>query len=152
MVIAAVRDTPYNIVLILHLVAVVAAFAPAIAHPVMAAQAKRLDPTARNQVYGFLAANSMRIYGTALIVVGLLGFALSGMSGGAYPFSQTWVWLAAVLWVLMIGLLHGLLVPAERALAAGDSGAEQRISIGGAVLTVASLVMLYLMVFKPGVA
>ncbi len=150
MIIAAVRDTAYNVVLILHIIAVVAAFAPAIAHPVMLAQAKDLDPAARDQVFGFMARNSMRIYGSALIVVGLLGFALSGMSGGLYSLGTTWVWASIIVWVAMVGVLHGLLVPAERALAGGDESAESKISAGGAALTVLSLVILYLMVFKPG--
>lgn len=150
MLIAAVRDTPYNIVLMLHIVAVIAAFTPAVAHPVMMSQVKSLDPGARDQVFGFMARNSMRIYGTALIAVGVLGFALSGMSGGLYPLGETWVLISIVLWVVMVGILHGLVVPAEKALAGGDASAEGRISAGGAALTLLFVVTLYLMVFKPG--
>ena len=150
MIIAAVRDTPYNILLLLHIITVIVAFVPAIAHPVMTAQAKNLEPQARGQVHGFIARNSMRIYGNALILTGLLGFGLSGMSEDVYPLSATWILASIVLWVLMIGALHGLIVPAERKMAAGDESAKQLVDIGGVVLTVLGLVVLYLMIFKPG--
>ena len=50
----------------------------------------------------------------------------------------------------MNGVLHGMLLPAERALASGDESARQTVDTGGLIMTVLLLVMLYLMVFKPG--
>jgi hypothetical protein len=41
-------------------------------------------------------------------------------------------------------------LPAERKVAAGDDSADARIDKGGMILSVLLLVMLYLMVFKPG--
>ena len=85
-----------------------------------------------------------------MILVGLLGFGLQGMSDGVWEFGQTWLWLAVIVWVAMNGVLHGLLLPAERALAAGDESATKRVDTGGMVFTVLLVVMLWLMVFKPG--
>ncbi|MET0197859.1 MAG: hypothetical protein ABW364_11555, partial [Rhodococcus fascians] len=64
--------------------------------------------------------------------------------------SQTWIWLAVVVWIAMNGVLHAMLLPAEKALAAGDESARGRVDTGGMIMTVLLLVILYLMVFKPG--
>ena len=127
------------------------AFAPAFAHPLIERQTRSLDAPSRGVVLGFLAQNSRRVYAPALILVGLFGFGLQGMSDGAWKFSQTWLWLAAVVWVAMNGVLHAMLLPGEKALASGDEAARKRVDTGGMIITLLLIVMLYLMVFKPGV-
>jgi hypothetical protein len=42
------------------------------------------------------------------------------------------------------------LLPAERAVAEGDESASSKVDTAGIILTLMLLVMLYLMVFKPG--
>jgi uncharacterized membrane protein len=148
--IAAIGDTGYDIVLLLHILSALVAFAPAFVHPLLANQTKELDAPNRQKVLGYLGANGRRLYAPALIVTGLLGFALQGMSDSVWEFDQTWVWLAAVVWLVMNGVLHAVLLPAERAAAGGDGVAERRAEIAGAVVTLLLLLMLYLMVFKPG--
>ncbi len=147
---AAYRETGYNVVLFLHILTALVAFAPAFVHPLLASQTKALDANGRSSVLGMMAGNGRRIYAPALILTGLFGFALQGMSDGVIEFGQTWFWLAIVVWVAMNGVLHGMLLPAERAVAVGDEGAAKRVDAGGMILTVMLLVMLYLMVFKPG--
>lgn len=150
MLLAAVRDTPYNVVLLLHVLAVMVAFAPAFVHPLVSQQTNSIDATNRSAVLNMLLVNGRRVYAPALIIAGLLGFALQGMSDSAWSFSQTWMWMSAVVWVAMNGVLHGLLLPAEKAVADGDASAKSRVDAGGGAMTVLLLVMLYLMVFKPG--
>ncbi len=147
---AAVADTPYNIVLVLHIVAVIAALAPAFAHPFLGAQSKRLDKTGQQLMLGFLASNSQRIYAPALIVAGLLGFGLSGMSDGVFEMSQGWLIGAVIVWLAMNGVLHAVLIPAEKAMASGIESAEARVTAGGGIISILAIVMLVLMVFKPG--
>ena len=148
--IAAYRETRYNVMLFLHILTALVAFAPAFVHPLLSNQTKALDATNRGQVLGMIAGNGRRIYAPALILTGLFGFAMQGMSDGVIEFSQTWFWLAIVLWLGMNGVLHAMLLPAERAVAGGDDSAAKRVDAGGAILTVLLLVMLYLMVFQPG--
>ena len=57
MILAAVGDTGYNIVLLLHILTAMAAFAPVFAHPFLAAQADSLDPAHKRQLLGFLVQN-----------------------------------------------------------------------------------------------
>jgi uncharacterized membrane protein len=147
---AAYRGTGYNAVLVLHILAALAAMAPAFVHPLLARQSEALDRASRDRLIGMFGANSRRIYAPALVLTGLLGFALQGMSGGVIQFGQTWFWLAIVVWLAMNGLLHAVVLPAERSVAAGRSEAAVRVDRGGMVLSVLLLVMLYLMVFKPG--
>lgn len=152
MMFAAVDSTPYNIVLIVHILSAMAAFAPAFVHPVLTGQSKSMGDEGHRAVMGVQVANGRRIYGPALIVTGLAGFALQGMSDGAWEFGQAWILIAIVLWIVMNGVLHAIVVPNEKKMAEGDASAEQMVQIGGIILTVSLLVMLYLMVFKPGVS
>lgn len=150
MIIAAVGDDLYNIVLLLHVVSFVVAFAPAIAHPVMHLQSKSAGPEAHGAVARFIAENSRRIYGPALVVTGGLGILLILLSDEVWEFSQGWISGAFAVWIVMNGILHAFLLPAERKYAGGDHSVEQRIQIGGMALTVLFIVMLYLMIWKPG--
>ena len=67
-----------------------------------------------------------------------------------YSVSDSWVWPAVVLWIAMNGVLHGMIIPGEKAIAAGDDTTGKRAEIGGMLITVMFLATLYLMVFKPG--
>jgi uncharacterized membrane protein len=150
-VIAAYRGTGYNVVLVLHILAALTAMAPAFVHPLLSKQSEALEVGTRAQLVGMFAANSRRIYAPALLLTGLFGFALQGMSDGVVTFDQTWFWLAVVVWVAMNGILHGVVLPAERAVAGGRPTAAARVDRAGLVLSILLIVMLYLMVFKPGV-
>jgi uncharacterized membrane protein len=147
---AAYRETGYNVMLFLHIVTALVAFAPAFVHPLLANQTRALDADNRGKVIGMMAGNGRRIYAPALILTGLFGFAMQGMSDGVIEFSQTWFWLSIVVWLGMNGVLHGMLLPAERALADGDETVAKKVDTAGIILTVLLAVMLYLMVFKPG--
>lgn len=150
MLIAVVGDTAYNILLFLHILTAMVAFAPAFAHPFLGEQSKSMDPANQRKLIGFLTANGRRIYAPALIVTGLLGFGVAGLSDKAYSMSQGWLVAAFIVWIVMNGLLHGVIISNERKWASGDDSAEQKVMIGGVGITVLLLVMLYLMTFKPG--
>jgi uncharacterized membrane protein len=149
-ILAAVGDTGYNIVLLLHILTAFVAFAPAFVHPFIAEQSKQLGINGHRHVYGFLVQNGRRIYLPALIVTGLLGFALAGMSSDVYKLSQGWMIASIIVWIAINGLLHAVVSPGEGAVQSGDDSAEARVAVGGMAVTVLFLVMLYLMVFKPG--
>ena len=150
MYLAVIGDTPYNIVLLLHILTAIVAFAPAFVHPILGGQSKSLDAAERSRWLGFMLQNGRRIYAPALIVTGLLGFALQGMSDGVWEFGQSWIILAILVWIAMNGILHALILPSEQAVAEGDERAESRLAISGATVTVLLVVMLYLMIWKPG--
>jgi uncharacterized membrane protein len=146
---AAVGDTPYNIMLLLHILTAVVAFAPAFVHSVLARQLAA-EPAAQSRMMQAMARNSRMIYAPALLVNGLLGFGLAGMSDEVYKMSQGWLIAAIVVWIVLNGIVHAVLVPAERAVGNGDTSATGRLDVAGAVVVVLFLVMLWLMIFKPG--
>jgi len=147
---AAYRETGYNVMLFLHIVTALVAFVPAFVHPLLAKQIAAFDASSRGKVFAVMAGNSRRIYAPALILTGLFGFAMQGMSDGVIEFGQTWFWLALVVWLAMNGVLHGMLLPAERSVSDGDESAAKKIDTAGLILAGTFLVMVYLMVFKPG--
>jgi uncharacterized membrane protein len=95
-------------------------------------------------------APASRIYAIVLAVTGILGFGLISMSEDVIAWGDTWVWLSILLWVAANGVMHGMLLPAERAVAEGDESAMKRVLLAGQIATVLAVVLLYLMVFKPG--
>lgn len=147
---AAVGDTPYNIVLFLHILTALVAFAPAVAHPALSTTMQKAGAGERPAVFGYIAENTMRIYGSALIVSGLLGFGVAGMSDKLYKMSQGWLVVAFIVWIAMNGVLHALIRPGEKGVAEGDADAEKKLALGGGLMTVLFLVQLFVMVFKPG--
>jgi uncharacterized membrane protein len=149
MLIAAYRDTGYNLVLFLHVVAALTSMAPAVAHPIMFELEKRRADGDLVALAGRIAPAS-RIYAVAVVVAGVIGVGLISMSGGLIEWGDTWVWLSILVWVALNGVLHGAMIPAEKALAGGDSSALAKIDRIGPALGVMVLVLIYLMTVKPG--
>ncbi len=151
MMLAAVGDGLYRLFFLGHMLAFVVAFAPAVIHPILAAQVKKDGEQTLLQVSAHMASNGRRLHFPALIALGGFGLALVFASDKSYGFDQAWVMAATTVWLIMCGLISGLLLPAERKLAAGDLSAEKLVAVGGQVVTLLALVMLYLMIWKPGI-
>ena len=147
MLLATLRDTGYNIVLFIHVVTVIVAMAGAIAHPMLfALEEKRAD----GDVVALAARieTPSRIYSISYALTGLIGFGLISM--GDWSWGATWIWLSIVLWVVSLGLLHGLMIPAEKAVAGGDAAAMARVKQIGPPLTLLIFAVVFLMTVKPG--
>ena len=81
---AEIGSTGYDVMLFLHIASALVAFAPAFAHPLIERQTRSLDAASRGAVLGFLAQNGRRVYAPALILTGLFGFGLQGMSDSVW--------------------------------------------------------------------
>lgn len=152
MLIAAQNDFGYRVFFLLHILAIIVAFAPGFVWPVITARLRKeggqpLGPTMSK----IQAGNTVRVHGPALLAAGVFGFGLIGLSDKAWKFSQSWVSIAMVLWFVMLGVVYGLLAPAERKAGKGDEAAEQRVAMFGGMLHVLLLLMLIDMIWKPGV-
>ena len=139
MPLAAVGDNLYNAVLLLHVVTALVALGPVTAHSL-----------ARGEQSALTVGSIRRVYGPALLVSGVLGFGLAGLSDKAFKMSQTWLMIAFVVWVALNGVLHGVVVPAARSAAEGQPMAQRRLDLGAAVVSLLMVVMLWTMIFKPG--
>lgn len=147
MILATLRDTGYNIVLFLHVLTVIIAMAGAVAHPLMM---KLEEGRADGDVVALAKRIEFpsKIYTISYALVGLIGFGLVTM--GDWSWGDTWIWLSIVLWVASNGVLHGAMLPAERAVAAGDASAMAKVNKVGPPLTLMILAVIFLMTVKPG--
>lgn len=144
--------TGYKIILLIHILAVVVGFAPLWLTPVMV----RLTAGGDKAAADGLEVSILRFSLPGIGLAGLLGFGLSAMSKpeGAteaiYKMSQSWMSIAAVLWIVLLAVLFFVARPAIKAFRDGDLAARGRIMMATGIGHLILVVMLYLMIFKPG--
>jgi uncharacterized membrane protein len=145
MILATTDSTGYKIVLILHIIFVVVAFGGLFVAPMLS----RVEGAARSVAVG-MVGYVQRIAIPAALLAGLLGFALVGMSDKEFEFSQSWVGIAILLWLGEIALFFLGILPMEKKIAAGDEAAARQLPMFTGISHLLLLVLVYLMVFKPG--
>jgi len=150
-------DTFANkLLLLLHIVSIVVAFAPGFVLPGLHRRLATDGKGSERILAGAAAANDLRVHGPALVLAGIFGGGLVGLSKpegaaeGVFQFSQPWVSVALLLWFIMLGVVFGLLLPAQKKVAAGDASAEKLVSMGGGILHLLLLLMVIDMIWKPG--
>jgi hypothetical protein len=149
MLIATVGSTLYKVLFLGHMIAFVVAFAPAVINPILFAKAKGDgDQASLVRLAGHLATNGRYVHFPALVLLGAFGLGM--VFEGDLGFDASWVSLAFLVWLALCGVITGLMLPNERKLAAGDMAAERLVERGGQIATLLALVMLYLMIWKPG--
>lgn len=179
MVLGAIDSDGYKIVLILHILAVVVGIGAVTLNGLYGAQAK-----ARKGPEGLaIAEANFRVSMVAewiIYTIPLFGIALVFMSKTngerVYDFEQTWIWLSIVLYVVALGISHGIVTPTAKkmqglmrelnAMGPPPAGGPppggpppqvlqlealgKRIGAGGAALNLLSVILIVLMVWKPG--
>jgi hypothetical protein len=130
-------STGYKIVGLLHIGAAIAAFGPLFVYPSLF----------RAGAGATIAKLHLRLVLPALAVTGILGLALVGMSDEVLDMSDTWVILAIVAWVVLLFVSWFMIRPS---LTDSTPAARGRLSSGIGVSHLLLIVLLYLMVFKPG--
>ena len=169
-------STGYDIVLVLHLLTVIVGFGTVMLNGIRGAEAKK-RPGPGGLAIGESGHKVNTIAEYFIYAVPVLGIGLVFMSDDNWEFSQTWVWLSLVLYVIGISVSHAVLIPAEKrmnALAAElvamgppPAGApaggpppqvaemealeKKKLAPAGTFLNVLVVVVVFLMVFKPGV-
>jgi hypothetical protein len=145
LLLAEIGSTSYKVMLLLHVLAVIIAFAPAWLTPIVlrAAGTDRVGADA-------LQIAVLRLSLPFVAVAGILGFGLAGISDKVFKMSQTWLSIAIVLWLVQLAVLFFLARPAFKALSEGDAAARGRVMAATGVTHLILLVMLYLMIWKPG--
>jgi cytochrome c biogenesis protein CcdA len=143
---AAVGDTGYNVVLLLHLLGMFVGFAPAWLTPAMVRLTANGDRAAADALEMAILRFSLPFLGVA----GLLGFGLAGMSDKVYRVSQPWLMVATLLWLIILATMLFVIRPAIKAFRDGDAGARKIVMAGTGVIHLLLVVTLYLMVWKPG--
>jgi uncharacterized membrane protein len=152
-------------VLLLHLVSVVVGLGGVMLNGVyanLAAKGQGSEGVAISEA-NFAVSN---IAEKLIYLIPIFGIGLVFMSDDVWSFSQTWVWLSLVVYVVAIGLSHSTLIPGHkrlnvlgRQLAAGQGGQAEvdemaainkKMAPVGATLDLLAVVLIALMVWKPG--
>ena len=151
----------YNLVLVLHLLAVIIGFGGMFIAPFYGNEA-RSRPGPEGLA---VAETTLKVTGTiptvAVCAVPILGILLILMSDDTWKFSEAWISLSLLLYIVLMGLATGIQVPTVRrivALRRGTEGAPstEMQALGKKAATVGGIVnllwvaILFLMVFKPG--
>jgi len=174
-VIGAYYDGLYKFLLVLHILCAIIGFG-----------ATYLNALYGQQIRKHRGREGLAIYEANFFVSGIglyfiyavfvFGFLLVLQSDDAWKFSQTWVWLSMLLYIVAIGVSHGILLPAVKRMgvlmremvdagppAGGAAPAGpppqarelaalgQRVGAASAFLNIAVIAVLALMVWKPGV-
>ena len=130
-------STGYELLGLLHILSVIAAFGPLFIYPSMI----------RAGAAGEVAKWHLRLSFPALVLVWVLGMGLVGMSDNAIEMSEGWIVASLGLWVALVVVSWFLVRPALN-----DTGERARsmLSAGLGITHLGLVVLLWLMVFKPG--
>jgi len=162
----------YKFLVVLHLIAAIVGFGGVLLNGVYAAQArKRPGPTGRAVTEANYAVSMLAE--KFIYAVPILGLAAMGFSDSVWKFSQTWIWLSLVLYVLAIGISHSVMIPGHRriielmkAMEEAPTGGRapgpppqvaeleatgKRLAGGAMVLNLMLVAIIAMMVWKPGV-
>lgn len=142
MLIAAINDTPYDIVYLLHIISVILGTGAAFVVPFVAGRARRAgaDITAFDDAIASILAPS-------LLATGVFGGALVGMSDDVYDFSQTWLAIAGPVWLIATAAAALAFPPAWSPL---PDMSDRKPMLTG-VMHLCLAVMLVVMTFKWGI-
>lgn len=127
----------YKILGLFHILAVVVAFGPLFLYPT-------LHRAGQSQT---IARLHLMMALPALVLVWVFGMGLVGMSDDAVEMTETWIVLSLIGWVLAMVVSWFLIRPA---LTDRSATARSRLSAGIGITHLLLLVIVILMVFKPG--
>ena len=158
--IAAYGSSPYKVLLIVHLLAVVTAFGPAFAYTAINRAAHERKGQG-GSAFAAVASNlQTKQVVPALVVAAIAGMGLIGLSDGAFAFSQPWVSGSFTVVLLLLVLALFFIAPAlkkQSALLAYETASEDDLKSSKAVVAMGTgffhlglVVLIALMVWKPG--
>ena len=148
----------FDILLALHLLFAIFAVGPLVHGATTAARGVRTGDGAATAS----AARMLKIYAYASVLVVILGFGLMsakpkyGKAAHVAEFSETWIWVSALLWLVAMALVLGLVVPTLERATARIKGEQSvatltgRVAAGGGVVALIFVAIVFLMVYQPG--
>ncbi len=148
----------YNLVLVLHILAVIIGFGGTFIAGFYGRESENLPGRDGLAV----AETTLKVIPTvAIYTVPILGILLILLSDDTWKFSEAWISLSFLLYIVLVALAVTVQVPAIRRMVAMRSGAEgaqslemqalgKKAATVSAIVNVLWVVILFLMVFKPG--
>jgi len=149
--------TAYKILLLLHLLAVVIGFGPWMLNGLLPRMALR-DPEGEGRAVNAAAfrvgwISQFAVYAVVIFGFGAMGAATKIHGKAQIEMSQTWAGVSLVLWVAIVGVMHGMAFPALKGLRSGEgdrAALTQRFSIASGIVNVGVIVVVALMIWTPG--
>lgn len=144
-----------KIMLALHLLFAIFAVGPLVHAATTAGRGVRTGDAAATRS----SARLLKIYGYASVLVVIFGFGLMSSKRHGQEiakFSEPWIWVSALLWLVAVALVLGLIVPtldkATELIGKQDSVAPltARVAAVGGVVGIVFVVIVFLMVYQPG--
>lgn len=147
----------YQIMLALHLLFAIFAIGP-LAHAVTTASRGLRHG---DSVAMAASARMTRIYAYASVLVVIFGFGLMSSTDPdthqvVAKFSQSWIWISLLLWLVAVVLALAVITPAldtaSREVTAGKptGSLTARVTASGGVIGLLFAVIVFLMVYQPG--
>ncbi|HEU5008557.1 MAG TPA: hypothetical protein VFT67_16415 [Jatrophihabitantaceae bacterium] len=148
----------FKILLALHLLFAVFAVGPLVHAATTAARGVRTG----NGTATAYSARMLKIYSYASVLVIIVGFGLMSAKAPWDPkehvaeFSDVWIWLSVLLWLVAVALVLAVIVPAlERAtklIAEQQSvvALTGRVAAAGGIVGLIFAAIVFLMVYQPG--
>jgi hypothetical protein len=130
-------STGYEVVALLHILSAIAAFGPLFIYPSM------IRAGAGTEV----AKWHVRLSLPALVLAGVFGIGLVGMSDDAIEMSEGWIVAAIVAWAAVVAVSWFLVRPS---ITGTSEQARSMLGAGIGITHLGLVVLLWLMVFKPG--
>ena len=151
----------YQLVLVLHILSAIIGFGGMFIAGFYGNEARNLPGREGLAVATTTLKVTGRIPTVAVCAVPILGILLILLSDDLWKFSEAWISLSFLLYFVLMGLATGLQVPTIRkmvAMRAGADGAQslemqamgKKVATVSAVVNVLWVIILFLMVFKPG--
>jgi uncharacterized membrane protein len=170
MLLANTNSGLYKTLLVLHILVAIVGLGSVMLNGIYAAQSqKRPGPGGRAISEANFFVSTIGEY--FIYAIPIFGILLVLASDKAWKFSQTWIWVSLLLYVIAIGISHAILIPGHKRINALLAEMEQgpapaggpppqivelqavgkKMAAAGATLNIFVVVFLVLMIWKPGV-
>src|SRR3954452_15143137 len=173
MVLAVVGSGVYKTFLYLHILSAIVGFGAVVLNGVYAAEVRKRPGREGQAIFEANSFVSVHIAEYVIYAVFVFGLITAIIGKPAVKFSQAWLSTSMLLYIVGIGITHAVMIPSTKRMGkllaelnagpppgAGATGpppqvaeieaAGKRLAIGGMVLNLILLVILFLMVVKPG--
>lgn len=141
MILAAINDGPYDLVYLLHIISVIIGTGAAFLLPMAATRSAKAG-----QHTGAIDEITNAVLAPSLLLAGVFGGALVGMSDDFYDFGQGWLAFGGIVW--LVGLAAAAFAYPPSYLKLPDVSDKKAMLSG--ILHLSLAVMLVLMTWKPG--
>jgi uncharacterized membrane protein len=173
-ILATYRNGVYDFFLLLHIMCAIVGFGAVYLNALYGQEVRKRPGPEGLAVFeaNFRISKIGEYFIYAVFIFGFVVLALAKVGDTqVYEFSQTWVWLSVLLYIVGIGISHGVLIPSVKKMgnlmremiAAGPPAGGpppqvaplqalgKKVGAAGATLNVLLVVIVGLMIWKPGV-